>query len=166
MEAEIMHGRIMVVEDRETTRVAMCTYLKVTDPDLAVTEAEDGVLAIEAATLVRPDVVIMDFVLPNMTGVEAARQIIAMSPGSRLIFVTGYRESWMREKSVELGAFGFVQKGRNLSELADMVHAALRELRQRPMTFGPQCEVQQDGGAPPAAGPGVGPITEAEAAVA
>ena len=139
-----MHGRVTLVEDNVVIRTALHKYLQTMDPELEVSEAEDGVQAVQLAALTRPDVVLMDIMLPTMTGVEAAYQIRAMSPDTRLIFITGYNESWMRDKAAELGAFGFLLKGRELSEMLDVVHNALQTEPPPPLPVGRQTSEQPE----------------------
>ena len=84
--------RILVVEDSPTAR-ALLVHLLEEDPEIQVVEqATDGRQAVEMAARLRPDLITMDVVLPDMDGLEATRRIMARCPAPILI-VTAYADS-------------------------------------------------------------------------
>ena len=82
---------ILVIDDDELVRGMLCASL--TESGFAVTEAGDGRQGLELFKTLRPEVVVIDFIMPGMTGAEVAQQIRAISPGQRIIFVSGYSET-------------------------------------------------------------------------
>lgn len=103
-------AKILIVDDSLFVRVAVKNYLAGT-PHEIVGEARDGVEAVRLAAKLRPDVIIMDVVMPNMDGVEATRQIMRSSP-SRIIMLSAAAESGGNETLMALraGAVDFLQK--------------------------------------------------------
>ena len=75
-----------------------------------VAEAKDGLAAVQKAEQLRQDVILLEIALPRMTGFEAARQIVLISPESKIIFLTLHDASVMVLHALELGALGFLIK--------------------------------------------------------
>lgn len=95
------------------------------EPDFEIVgEARDGVAAIEVAREVRPDVLLLDITMPNMSGIEALPSIIEASPNTRVIMLTGVTNASVRARSLAGGAFRYLEKGLNPDEIASAVRAA------------------------------------------
>jgi NarL family two-component system response regulator LiaR len=123
--------RVLVVEDDDSFAEAL-TQLLEADSRLEVAgRARDGREAIELAEALRPDVVLMDIVLPVMDGVEATREIRRRQPTIPVVAITG---SEYEERALEVqdaGAVDFVRKGRLDPDLVDIVVAAAHQRRRR-----------------------------------
>src|SRR4030042_3014866 len=80
-----MSIRVFIVDDHRIFREGLRKLLEA-QPDIRViAEAEDGETALKLVQKMLPDVVIMDILMPNLNGMEAARQIIARAPGTQVI---------------------------------------------------------------------------------
>jgi DNA-binding NarL/FixJ family response regulator len=84
-----MSARILVVDDQPVVRSGLITMLG-TQSDLEVVgEAADGATAVRLATRLRPDVVVMDIRMPGVDGIEATRQVRAITPNApRVVLLT------------------------------------------------------------------------------
>ena len=107
-----MPTEIVVVDDQELVRLGFRMVIN-GQPDLKVIgEAADGVQAITAARVLRPDVILMDIRTPNVDGLQAARQIIREEPRAKIILVTtfGYDYDYYLEAGLQAGIRGFLPK--------------------------------------------------------
>ncbi|MFV2044072.1 MAG: response regulator transcription factor [Anaerolineales bacterium] len=110
--------RVLVVDDSNTYRKQLCTMLEMEHLEV-VGEAANGWEAIELNEQFAPDVVLMDQNMPTMSGIDAARRIKAVNPGTRIIFIAA-EDAW-REAAFEAGADGYFVKGDEMSELMSTI---------------------------------------------
>jgi len=110
--------RVLVVEDSPTAR-ALLVYLLEEDPEIQVVgQAADGHQAVEMAVRLRPDLITMDVVLPDMDGLEATRRIMARCPAPILI-VTAHADSPelnVAFEALKAGALDMVAKPASFGE--------------------------------------------------
>jgi DNA-binding NarL/FixJ family response regulator len=123
--------RLLLVEDDDSFAEALVELLDA-DARLEVAgRARDGREGIELAEALRPDVVLMDIVLPVMDGVVATREIRRRQPTIAVVAITG---SEYEERALEVrdaGAVDFVGKGRLDPDLVEIVVAAAKRRRRR-----------------------------------
>ncbi len=102
--------RILVVDDESVVRDGVVTILSF-QPDMKVVgEAEDGIKAVEIARQTKPDVVLLDMVMPKQNGLESIPKIKTVSPDSRILVLTSFAESDRVYQSIKAGALGFLLK--------------------------------------------------------
>jgi DNA-binding NarL/FixJ family response regulator len=89
-----------------------------------VAEAENGEQAITAVTEHRPDVLLLDVAMPVMDGLEALPQVVARSPETKVVMLTGVINDTVRANALAAGAAGFLEKGIDPTSLAEEVKAA------------------------------------------
>lgn len=95
------------------------------DPDLEIVgEAVDGVDALRQARLARPDVVLMDLLMPRMDGIEATRAIRAELPDTEVVALTSVLEDQAVVGAVKAGAIGYLLKNTDADELCHSIKAA------------------------------------------
>jgi DNA-binding NarL/FixJ family response regulator len=115
--------RVLLADDQGMVRAGFRMILE-SEPDIEVIgEAEDGAKAVAAARGLRPDVVLMDVQMPNMDGLEATRQIVALDlpePVRVLILTTFERDEYIFE-ALRSGASGFLLKNASPEELIEAV---------------------------------------------
>jgi DNA-binding NarL/FixJ family response regulator len=75
-----------------------------------ITIAPDGLEAVQKANELRPEVILMDVNLPGMNGIEAARQIRGVSPGSKILFLSMHGDSEIVQAAFDAGGSGYVLK--------------------------------------------------------
>jgi DNA-binding NarL/FixJ family response regulator len=117
--------RILVVDDFEPFRTLVSSIMKDQPAYQIVGEAADGLRAVERAKELKPDLVVLDMGLPELNGVEVARQIRRCSPGSAILFLTGNNDPELAREALYAGARGYVLKVDIVSELVMAVRAVL-----------------------------------------
>jgi NarL family two-component system response regulator LiaR len=117
---------LLIVDDHALVRQGIRGFLEL-QPDLTVMgEADSGEAAIRMAAELVPDVVLMDLVMPGLTGVEATRQVKRVSPHSQIIVLTSYHEDEYIFPALRAGALSYVLKDIGPEELAETVRKAAR----------------------------------------
>ncbi|MFJ8768989.1 response regulator [Streptomyces clavifer] len=115
--------RILIADDEALLRMAFSTVLG-TQPDMApVGEAADGIQAIRLARDLRPDVVLMDVRMPGTDGIEATRQVIRISPQSRVLILTTFDLDEYAFTALKAGASGFLLKNTRPEELLTAIRS-------------------------------------------
>lgn len=102
--------RVMLVDDHPIVRKGLRDVLEDTGEFEVVAQAADGVEAVTAATASRPDVIVMDVMMPNRDGVEACRDILDLLPDTKVLMLTASTEEDAVIEAVAAGATGFLQK--------------------------------------------------------
>jgi two-component system, NarL family, response regulator LiaR len=116
--------RVLVADDHAVVREGLRTFLALQDGIEVAGEAADGREAVSEAERLRPDVVLMDLVMPELDGVEAMRELRARVPGARVIVLTSYGEDDRLLPAIRAGAAGYLLKTVEPRELARAVRAA------------------------------------------
>ncbi|MFD3513828.1 response regulator [Streptomyces sp. NPDC058657] len=115
--------RILIADDEALLRMAFSTVLE-TQPDMApVGEAADGTQATRLARELRPDVVLMDVRMPGTDGIEATRQVIRISPRSRVLILTTFDLDAYAFAALRAGASGFLLKNTRPEELLTAIRS-------------------------------------------
>lgn len=112
--------RILIAEDQPLMRQGLRTVLDLEPGMRIVAEAENGWQAVEEATRLRPDVVLMDLKLPVMDGVEATRQIVRAGCARVLVLTTFDTEDYVLD-AIRAGAAGYLLKDVEAGELCDVI---------------------------------------------
>ena len=109
--------RILLVEDNEVFRDALELLLGMRGDVEIVASVGDGAAAVTAAIEHRPDVVLMDYRMPGMDGVQATTQVIEALPDVAVVALTASADAAEREALVEAGAVGCLTKDQELEEI-------------------------------------------------
>jgi NarL family two-component system response regulator LiaR len=118
--------RVVVTDDHAIVRKGICALLA-TEPDIEVVgEAQNGEEAIAVAQEAKPDVILMDLVMPRMDGLEATRRITARQPKVRVLVLTSFDGDDKVFPSIEAGALGYLLKTSGPGELVRAIHQVHR----------------------------------------
>ena len=118
--------RVLVVDDFQAWRGFVCSTLR-KNPELQVVgEASDGLEAVHKAKELQPDLIVLDLGLPTLNGIEAARQIRKLAPGSKILFVTQEASADVVQAALSSGAQGYILKARAALDLLPAVDAVLK----------------------------------------
>ncbi|MDN4606209.1 response regulator transcription factor [Sporosarcina highlanderae] len=118
--------RILLVDDHEMVRIGVSAYLQ-TQPDMEVVdEAVNGKEAVEKALALRPDIILMDMVMPEMNGAEATAAIIKQWPEAKIVIVTSFLDDDKVYPALEAGAISYILKTSNAKRIAEAIRDTLK----------------------------------------
>lgn len=121
--------RVLVVEDHGIVRAGICRLLE-SEPDIEVAgETGSGHEAVRLCRELRPDVVLLDFALPDLDGLEVTRQIVEMNLGTKVLILTMYASEEYAFRLLRSGASGFLVKGSPAEEMLLALRKVTREGR-------------------------------------
>jgi DNA-binding NarL/FixJ family response regulator len=115
---------VLIVDDHAVVREGLRAFLELQDGIEVAGEAGDGEEAIEQALALRPDVILMDLVMPKLDGVGAMRELRARLPESRVIVLTSFLDDQRLLPAIQAGAAGYLLKNAEPGELARAIRAA------------------------------------------
>ena len=113
--------RVVVADDSRTALRAVCSYLEFEGQFEIVGTAADGLSALHQAERHRPDLVLLDLSMPQMTGLEAATQLRQSFPELSILIFTELNGLSLRAACLQAGANGFVQKSQMPERLMEEV---------------------------------------------
>ncbi len=113
--------RVMVVDDHPIMRKALSDVLEESGRFVVVGQAGDGEEALKIAEQLKPDVVVMDVIMPRKNGIEACQEIMELLPDTRVIVLTAATEEDAVIDAVAAGATGYLQKYSSPEELVEAV---------------------------------------------
>lgn len=102
--------KVLVAEDHPIMRDVLRRLLEQAEDIEIVAMERSGEKAVNKAIVHHPDVVILDLMMPTMDGIEATKEILAQSPETRVLILSGFNTHEYIEKSLEVGALGYVLK--------------------------------------------------------
>jgi len=118
--------RIVIVDDYERWRRQARLLFRARPEWQVIAEASDGSEAVQKAEKLKPDLVVLDIGLPKLNGIEAARRIQELSPGSKIVFLSQNNDLDLVRAALSTGVLGYVLKTDARGELLPAVDAALR----------------------------------------
>ncbi|MER2113876.1 MAG: response regulator transcription factor [Solibacillus isronensis] len=117
--------KVVIVDDHEMVRIGVSAYLSA-QPDIEVIgEATNGEEAIEKVLALKPDIVLMDNVMPIKTGAEATAEILAQWPQAKVMIVTSFIDDDKLYPALEAGAVSYILKTSNAKQIADAIRKTM-----------------------------------------
>ena len=118
--------RVLIVDDHAIVRDGLRSLLA-TEPDIEVVgEARNGREAVARAERLRPDVILMDLVMPEMDGIEAIRRIVTGESRARVLVLTSFTADDQVFPAIKAGAMGYLLKDTGSEDLVRAVHQVYR----------------------------------------
>jgi two-component system, NarL family, response regulator LiaR len=116
--------KVLLVDDHSVVRMGLKVFFDLQDDIEVVGEASDGSEAVAIARRLKPDVILMDLLMPNMDGLTAIGRIKGEMPETEIVAVTSFIEEDKVTAALEAGASGYLLKDAEAEEVAAAVRAA------------------------------------------
>lgn len=162
-EHSVCSVRVLVVDDHAIVRKGIRALLVTEQSIQVVGEAANGSEAVVLAQSLRPDVILMDIVMPEMDGLEAIRRITEQQPEIRILVLTSFAGVDMVLPAIKAGALGYLLKDSGPQELVQ----AIQQVHRGNSSLHPAIarKLLQEISEPSSSGPDVGSLTEREVTV-
>lgn len=113
--------KVLIADDHEMVRIGVSAYLSAQHDIEVIGEAENGSQAVERALSLRPDIILMDNVMPIMNGSEATAEILKHWPEAKIMMVTSFLDDDKVYPALEAGAVSYILKTSNAKQIADAI---------------------------------------------
>ena len=113
--------RVLVVDDHRVVREGLCALMNAWPELQVVGEASDGVAAVAQARSLRPDVILMDLVMPRLGGIEAISEIVQQDPHVQVLVLSSYSEDDKVVQAIRAGALGYLLKESSSRDLIQAI---------------------------------------------
>lgn len=134
MDSGSHHVTVVIADDHPLLRRGLESALQLYGDIELVAQADDGAAAVSACERVRPDVILMDLVMPGLEGAAAIREILLRCPDTRVLVLTSYSDEAMIQEALNAGAIGYLMKDISGAQLA----AAIRRASEGMPTLAPE----------------------------
>lgn len=121
----------MVVDDHPAFRKALTSALRLVGDIEVAGEAGGGVAACAGAEELKPDIVLMDLSMPDLSGIDAMKRIHETQPDLPVVILTAHADEGVERAALEAGASGFLAKGVGLQDLVVVLHEATESDEER-----------------------------------
>jgi NarL family two-component system response regulator LiaR len=116
--------RVLIVDDHFMVRDGLKIFVNVSAGMTCVGEADSGEAALRLCERLRPDVVLMDLMMPGMDGVETTEQIRKQYPATRIVALTSFADKELVQRAVRAGATGYLLKNASMPQLSAAIRQA------------------------------------------
>ena len=118
--------RIVLADDHEVVRAGLRRLLSVDKTINVIDEASNGEDAVDLVKYHKPDIALLDILMPNMNGIEATDKIKAETPGVLVVMLTAFEDYKHLEQALAAGADGYLTKDIGAAELIKSIHSVVR----------------------------------------
>jgi DNA-binding NarL/FixJ family response regulator/predicted Ser/Thr protein kinase len=116
--------RILIVDDHAVVRQGLRTFIDLQEDMTVVGEGNDGLEAVDLAGRLKPDIILLDLVMPRMNGVDATQKILANNPSCKVLILTSFGEDKMVFPAIRNGAQGYLLKDIQPDDLVKAIRSA------------------------------------------
>jgi len=116
--------KVMIVDDHPMVREGLRAILARSDRVRVVAEADDGLVALDRLKALTIDVVLLDWMLPRLDGLETCRRISAEHPSTKIVMLTNHLDDNSVRKAIQAGATGYLLKDVSFEELENAILVA------------------------------------------
>ncbi|HDQ73406.1 MAG TPA: response regulator transcription factor [Chloroflexi bacterium] len=120
---------IVLADDHQVVRKGIRALLEAEEDFRLVGEANDGLEAVQLVERLRPDVLVVDLMMPGLNGIEVTRQVCKRSPETKVVVLSMHANDDYVLEALRAGALGYVLKDASISELVEAIHEASIEHR-------------------------------------
>ena len=118
--------KVLLVDDHEMVRLGVSAYLSVQEDIEVIAQAENGKIGVEKALELKPDIILMDLVMPVMDGIEATKEILSKWKEAKIIIVTSFIDDEKVYPAISAGAKSYLLKTSSASEIAQALRDTYR----------------------------------------
>lgn len=118
--------KVLLVDDHEMVRLGVSAYLSVQEDIEVIAQAENGKVGVEKALELKPDIILMDLVMPVMDGIEATKEILSKWKEAKIIIVTSFIDDEKVYPAISAGAKSYLLKTSSASEIAQAIRDTYR----------------------------------------
>ena len=118
--------KVLLVDDHEMVRLGVSAYLSVQEDIEVIAQAENGKIGVEKALELKPDIILMDLVMPVMDGIEATKEILSKWKEAKIIIVTSFIDDEKVYPAISAGAKSYLLKTSSASEIAQAIRDTFR----------------------------------------
>jgi two-component system, NarL family, response regulator LiaR len=115
---------VLLVDDHDMVRRGLAVFLQAFPDMILIGEAVDGIEAIEQCEKLKPDVILMDVLMPRMDGIEATRRIRAQFPHIQVLMLSSSKDEDLIKSAIQAGAIGYILKDISVNEMAVAIRNA------------------------------------------
>jgi len=120
-----MAVKVLIVDDHEIMREGMSALLRKYSQFEVVGQATDGRQALEMASQLKPDVIIMDVGMPNLNGIDATKKLLSLYPDLKIMALSAHSDGSIVAKMIKAGASGYMLKESAFDELIEGLNTLL-----------------------------------------
>ena len=118
--------KVLLVDDHEMVRLGVSAYLSVQEDIEVIAQAENGKIGVEKALELKPDIILMDLVMPVMDGIQATKEILSKWKEAKIIIVTSFIDDEKVYPAISAGAKSYLLKTSSASEIAQAIRDTYR----------------------------------------
>lgn len=122
------HIQVLIVDDNDMTRETLRVILR-SEGYSVVGEAMDGDHAVDMAEKLKPDLILLDVLMPKVSGIEALRNIRLVLPHVKVLMVTSNKDQETVAEAVKIGISGYIVKPFNAKKILDVVAVIAHQIR-------------------------------------
>jgi DNA-binding NarL/FixJ family response regulator len=115
--------KILLIDDHAATRETMSALIEAEEDMRVVAKAANGEEGVSQAEAIKPDLVVIDIIMPGINGIDATKAILANNPAARVLILSNHSGCILVQAALSAGVAGYVRKDRAFEELMPAIRA-------------------------------------------